>query len=181
MLFNQPPYQKATLPNGMGRGVPDVSYNAAILHGVLVQLFIGQGGGTLLFGGTSCGAPQWAALTAIANQKAGHRLGFLNKAIYQIGKHIDHPNPAHPASFHDITSGNNSSGKFDSMGNPVIATGFTAGNGWDATTGVGSPMGPGLVDYLVKNVSPGDGQSAISTSKPKSHPKPVKPGRMKPH
>ena len=177
VLFDQPPYQKATLPNGMGRGVPDVAYSAAILHGILIQFLVNEGGGTFLFGGTSCGSPQWAALTAITNQKAGHRLGFLNSAIYQIGR----VNKAYPVSFHDITSGNNSSGEFDSTGNPVIVTGFTAAKGWDPTTGLGSPDEGNIADNLIKYVSPGDGQAAISTSKPKPHPKPVKPGHMKPH
>ena len=126
VLYHQPPWQRSALPNGMGRGVPDVAYSAAILHGILIQFLVNEGGGTFLFGGTSCGSPQWSALTAITNQKAGHRLGFLNSAIYQIGR----VNKAYPVSFHDITSGTNSSGEFDSVGNPVIATGFMAGKGW---------------------------------------------------
>jgi subtilase family serine protease len=119
--FDQPPWQKSALPNGMGRGVPDVAYSAAILHGILIQFLVGNGGGTFLFGGTSCGSPQWSALTAMTNQKAGYCLGFLNKAIYHIGK----VNKLYPASFHNIVSGTNSSGDFDSMGNLVIATGFS--------------------------------------------------------
>ena len=177
VLFDQPPYQKATLPNGVGRGVPDVAYSAAILHGILIQFLVNEGGGTFLFGGTSCGSPQWAALTAITNQKAGRRLGFLNSAIYQIGR----VKKAYPVSFHDIVSGNNNSLEFDSMGNPVSVTGFSAGNGWDPTTGLGSPVEGSVADNLIKYVSPGDGQAAISTSKPKPHPKPVVPGHMKPH
>src|SRR5262249_39737659 len=136
VLFDQPPWQKSALPNGMGRGVPDVAYSAAILHGILIQFLVGQGGGTFLFGGTSCGAPQWSALTAITNQKAGQRLGFLNSAIYQIGR----VKKAYAASFHDTVSGNNSALEFDSMGNPVNVTGFNAGLGWDPTTGLGSPI-----------------------------------------
>jgi hypothetical protein len=61
---------------------------------------------------------------------------------------------AHPASFHDITSGTNSALEFDSSGNPVTIIGFDASPGWDPTTGLGSPIAPGLVGYLVKNVLP---------------------------
>lgn len=158
--------------------MPDVAYNAAILHGVLTYLEIpGIPTGFYRFGGTSCGSPQWAAITAIADQIAGGQLGFLNKAIYQIGK----VKKAYPASFNDITTGTNSSGQFDYLGNPVIIIGFDAGVGWDPTTGTGSPIGTGLVDSLIQYVSPGDGQSAISTTKPKSHPKPIVPGSMDPH
>jgi subtilase family serine protease len=177
VLYDAPPYQKATVKGGQ-RGVPDVSYNAAILHGVLTYLAIpGVPPGWYRFGGTSAGAPQWSAILAIANQKAGGRLGFLNSAIYQIGK----VNKAYPVSFNDITAGTNSAGEFDSNGNPVIVLGFNAGSGWDATTGTGTPIVSGLVDYLIKYVSPGDGQSAVSTTKPKPNPKPVVPGHMDPH
>jgi len=178
VLYDEPPYQKATLPGGKQRAVPDVAYNAAILHGVLTYLAIpGITPGWYRFGGTSAGAPQWSAILAIANQKAGGRLGFLNSAIYQVGK----VNKAYPASFNDITVGTNSAGEFDSAGNPVIVLGFNAGSGWDATTGTGSPIGSGLVDYLIRYVSPGDGVSAVATTKPKPNAKPIVPGHMDPH
>jgi subtilase family serine protease len=183
VLFDEPPYQKGTggLHGGKQRAVPDVAYNAAVLHGVLTYLnfppFVGPRAGFYRFGGTSAGAPQWAAITAIANQKAGGRLGFLNSAIYQIGK----VNKAYPASFNDITDGTNSALEFDSLNNPVTVIGFDAGIGWDATTGTGSPIGPSLVDNLIKYVSPGDGTAAVATTKPKPHPKPIVPGHMDPH
>ena len=175
VIYGEPPYQNGTdgLHGGHQRAVPDVAYNAAIFHGVLVQFLVGNGGGTFLFGGTSCGAPQWAALTAIANQKAGARLGFLNKAIYDIGKH------GNQTAFHDITTGNNSALEFDSTNNPVLITGFSAGTGWDATTGFGSPIGTTVVDALIHGVSPGDARSAIATTN--AHRNPTVPGHMKPH
>ena len=158
--------------------MPDVAYNGAVLHGVLTYLDIpGVPTGFYRFGGTSAGAPQWAAIAAIANQKAGGRLGFLNSAIYQIGK----VKKAYPVSFHDITSGTNSAGELDASNNPVIVTGFDADAGWDPTTGTGSPMAWSLVDNLIKYTSPGDGVAAVATTKPKSHPKPNVPGHMDPH
>jgi subtilase family serine protease len=177
VLFNEPPWQQSTLPGGKRRGVPDVAYNAAVLHGVLTYLNIpGLAPGFYTFGGTSAGSPQWAAITAIANQKTGGRLGFLSKAIYNIGKLNNSP-----ASFHDITSGVNSAVEFDSSNNPVNIVGFSAGPGWDATTGFGSPINPSLVNNLISIVSPDDAQAAISTTKPKPHPKPVVPGHANPH
>ena len=130
-----------------------------------------------IFGGTSAGSPQWAGITAIADQKAGRQLGFLNKALYQIGR----VHKAYPASFNDITSGTNSSVQFDSLNNPVNVTGFDAGIGWDATTGTGSPIASSLVDYLGQYVSPGDGVAAIATTKPKMHSEPIVTGRKNPH
>ena len=172
VLFDEPPYQKATLPGGNQRAVPDVAYNAAVLHGVLTRFR----GHFFLFGGTSAGSPQWAGITVIANQKNGGRLGFLNKAIYQVGK----VNKAYPASFHDITSGVNSAVEFDSSNNPVNIVGFSAGTGWDATTGFGSPIDTSLVDYLIRYVSPGDGVAAIATTKHSIGAARV-PGHMDPH
>lgn len=175
-IFGEPPYQEGTagLHGGKQRAEPDVAYSGAILHGVLVFLdHPGEPVGFFRFGGTSCGSPQWAAITAIVNQKAGGRRGFLNKAIYDIGKH------SNQTSFHDITSGNNSALEFDSVGNPVLITGFSAGTGWDATTGFGSPIAPNVVDALIEGVSPGDAQSAIATTN--SHGNPSAPGHMHPH
>src|SRR4029077_11309262 len=104
VLYDEPSYQQGTIHGGKQRGAPDVSYNAAVLHGVLTYLDIpGVPAGFYRFGGTSAGSPQWSAITAIANQKDGGRLGFLSKAIYHIGKLS-----SSSASFHDITSGVNS-------------------------------------------------------------------------
>ena len=177
VVFDEPPYQKATLPGGTQRAVPDVGFNAAILNGVLTYLNIpGLPSGFYRFGGTSAGAPQWAAIAAIANQRAGHPLGFLNSAIYQIGK----LKPTYPLAFHDITAGTNSSLQFDANNNPVDITGYSAGPGWDAATGFGTPIATSMVDLLARYVSPGDGTSAISTTKPKPNPKAL-PGKVQPH
>jgi subtilase family serine protease len=84
-------------------------------------------------GGTSYAAPQWAGMTAMANQQSiangGSTLGFLNPALYAIGVGSNYD-----SDFHDITSGNN--GKY----NAVI--------GYDLVTGWGSPNGPNLIDAL---------------------------------
>ena len=185
VLFDAPPYQKSAV-NASGRAVPDVAYNAAILHGVLV-FWSGNDPlnpdpnlntrGFYLFGGTSAGAPQWSAILAIANQVAGHRLGYLNSAFYQIRQ----TPPNYGASFHDITSGNNSVIEEDSTNQDVVVAGFVAGSAWDATTGIGSPKVDGIVGRLISLVSPGDAVAAIATSKPHDHAKPPKHGTMAPH
>jgi subtilase family serine protease len=178
VLYDEPSYQQGTIHGGKQRGVPDVSYNAAVLHGVLTYLDIpGVPVGFYRFGGTSAGSPQWAAILAIADQKAGNNLGFINKALYHIGQAQKH----YSASFHDVTSGNNSAAEFDSSNNLVTVEGFIAGPGWDATTGLGSPRAAGLVDYLIQLVSAGDGAAAIADSEPHGHGKPSNPGHAKPH
>jgi kumamolisin len=62
-------------------------------------------------------APLWAALIALLNQQRGSNIGFANPTLYQ--------NAAN--GFNDITQGNNGS--------------YSAGPGWDACTGLGSPNG----------------------------------------
>jgi subtilase family serine protease len=153
--------------------VPDVAYNAAIEHGVLVR----WNHGWWLFGGTSAGSPQWAGITAISNQVAGKRLGYLNAAFYQIRQ----TPPNYGPSFHDVTTGNNSVIETDSTDNDVVVAGFVAGSAWDPTTGIGSPKADGIVERLIKLVSPGDAVAAIATSKPHGQPNAPKGGTMQPH
>ena len=164
VVFDEPSYQEGTIHGGKQLGVPDVSYAAAVLHGVLVR----YGGGWYLFGGTSAGSPQWAAILGIADQRAGYNLGFINRALYHIGQARSH----YAASFFDVTSGNNSV--------PGVL-GFMAGPRWDPTTGLGSPKTDQLVDYLIRFVSAGDGTAAVAGSKPHSNGRASAQGHMKPH
>jgi subtilase family serine protease len=152
-IWSEPSYQQGTIHRGKTRAVPDVAYNGAIFHGVLVRF----DGGWWLFGGTSCGSPQWAALTAIADQAAGHDYGFINSALYKTGQNSG----TYSSAFHDVTSGNNSAVEFDNLDNEVDIAGFNAGTGWDAVTGLGSPKAGGLLSGLAANWSAGQGTAAI--------------------
>ena len=159
-VWHEPAYQQGTISGGKQRAVPDVAYNGAILHGVLVPL-IAEFGGFFRFGGTSCGSPQWAGLVAIADQAAGHDYGFINSALYKAGQNSG----SYASAFHDITSGNNNAVEFDSSSNEVDIPGFNAGTGWDAVTGLGSPQAGGLLSQLAALWAPGQGTAAISNSK----------------
>jgi kumamolisin len=113
---------KPTNPAG-GRGVPDVAGDADPATGYAIRV----DGTNMVIGGTSAVAPLWAGLIAVANAQNGKSAGFIQPAIYAAkGK----------AAFNDITSGTNYTGT------PV---GFTAGPGWDACTGLGSPIGTKLI------------------------------------
>ena len=84
--YSRPAYQTPVIGGAKMRVVPDVSYNAAVFQGVLTY-WSGPGGtGFYRFGGTSAGSPQWAGLTAIADQIAGGRVGFINKTLYSLGQ-----------------------------------------------------------------------------------------------
>jgi PKD repeat protein len=90
--------------------------------------------------GTSCATPLWAAFTALANQQAAAQgtepVGFINPAIYAIGKGTDYPN-----CFHDITTGNNTNRSSPSL--------YYACAGYDLCTGWGTPAGTNLINALV--------------------------------
>ncbi|MES1213837.1 MAG: fibronectin type III domain-containing protein, partial [Singulisphaera sp.] len=128
-----------------GRKVPDVAYNAGI--GMAVYDTYGSDHGWVSIGGTSAGAPQWAALIAIANQgRALAGLSTLNGATQTLTALY-----AAPASdFHDITTG---STQFQS-----------AGVGYDLATGLGSPVANLLVPYLVSYGSSGSTGGTTTTN-----------------
>jgi subtilase family serine protease len=152
-IYSRPSYQAPFgVPNGT-RGVPDVAYNGAVDGGVLGAWSVLIPNAFFRFGGTSAGSPQWAGITVLANQMAGHRIGFLQDALYHIGK-----KPAQSSDFHDLTVGNNTFFAYaaDSNGNPLDIQGFDAAPGWDADGGLGSPDVAKLVTDLV-NTHVGNG------------------------
>jgi hypothetical protein len=115
------------------RNIPDVA-----LTGDNVYVDYGNGSsGT--FGGTSCATPLWAAFVALVNQRAaGYDLapvGFVNPAIYAIGKGSDYA-----SVMHDITTGNNT--------NSASSKEFYAAAGYDLCSGWGTPDGDGLINVL---------------------------------
>ncbi len=140
-LFARPSYQDGVPGIGATRGVPDVAADASSTTS-MAFVFAAQGGGSELvaLGGTSAAAPFWAGLIALADQEAGHPLGFVNPAIYQIGR-----GPLYHKAFHDITTGNNTV-----TVNGVTVTGYQAGPGWDPVTGWGSPDAQVLIPLLAR-------------------------------
>lgn len=132
-FFGVPSYQ-----NGLSlqsRTIPDVAYNAAINGGVLV--LDSALGGFFRVGGTSAGSPQWAAIIALANQAAGHSLGFVNSAVYKVAE-----SSAYSTDFHDILTGDNKLAE--------TQNGFSAATGYDFATGWGTPNVSNLIPDLVK-------------------------------
>jgi kumamolisin len=119
-FFPLPEYQlNAEVPGSInsrykGRGVPDVAGNADPDTGYKI-LVDGQ---QMVVGGTSAVAPLYAGLIARINQQKGKTSGFLNTALY-----------ADPSLCRNITMGNNNT--------TASGTGYMAGPGWDACTGLG--------------------------------------------
>jgi hypothetical protein len=144
----RPAYQRPFQPYGQ-RTVPDVAYNADPNTGFYVYDSVPDAAGNVgwfSYGGTSAGAPQWAALVALADQgRAWAGRGALSggpAALYAVSS----------ADFHDITAAGN---------------GFAAVAGYDLATGRGSPRADLVVADLVKSgVVPAS--QATTTTAPKN-------------
>ncbi|KAJ6482730.1 subtilisin-like protein [Mycena sanguinolenta] len=107
--------------NASGRGYPDVA-----LQGFNFQIV--NKGDVETISGTSASAPLFASIIALVNDQllaAGKPvMGFLNPFIY-----------SNPDVFTDIISGYNSG-----LVCPPTGSGFNATVGWDALSGMGSPI-----------------------------------------
>jgi subtilase family serine protease len=146
-IYSRPSWQ-ASQVKAKGRGVPDVAYDAGVNGGVITHCGICNLLNGLdpsdprfffIFGGTSAGSPQWAALAADTDQMAGHRIGNINQSLYQFGQ----APPKAGADFHDVTTGNNDVVEIGNQG-------YNAGSGWDAVTGLGTPNAANLLPALAK-------------------------------
>jgi subtilase family serine protease len=114
-----------------GRGVPDVSFVGDPSTGVAVL----EGGTWYVVGGTSVGAPQWAALVALSNgQRNSGSLSQANTALYSQAGTAGVINSTYLV---DITAGNDG-GDVDDY---AVA-------GYDLVTGLGSPVANNLVPAL---------------------------------
>jgi subtilase family serine protease len=124
---------KPTFQNGWQtatkRSTPDVSYNGDAATGVSVYItnYYGQTG-WLSCGGTSAGAPQWAALFALVNASRAVSMNSPNTLVYGAG------NSNYAGNFRDIVSGSNGH--------------YSATARYDYVTGLGSPRANSLVPYL---------------------------------
>jgi subtilase family serine protease len=141
IVFGRPSYQNSVRGvTGSGRGVPDISMDAAC--GSSVALYSSFSGGPRgewsTICGTSLATPLFAGIVALADQYARHPLGLINPAIYQI-------EARHEPGLVDITKGNNS----QTVGN-VRVTGFSAGPGYDLVTGTGTVNAGYFVPELAK-------------------------------
>lgn len=165
ILFPRPDYQNtlpagstfvgssagAPGPNSNMRGVPDIALQASATTGVLIYITLPPDGSSGLIcagvpcstgwydiGGTSSSSPQWAGLIALADQMAGHDLGFINPALYSLAS-----NPTTYANdFYDVKDGNC---------NQLNASipGYCTSTGWDAVTGLGTPNAAKLLPDLI--------------------------------
>jgi autotransporter-associated beta strand protein len=132
-LWQQGISMTANLGSTTMRNIPDVAMTA---DNVWVLY---NNGGSGSFGGTSCASPLWAGFTALVNQQAAANgqpsIGFINPTVYALGK-----GTSYGSTFHDITTGNNTS--------PTSPGKFYGVTGYDLCTGWGTPTGLNLINAL---------------------------------
>jgi subtilase family serine protease len=80
--------------------------------------------------GTSEASPLFAGIVALADQEAGHPLGFINPTIYKL--YAEHAKGIVP-----VTSGNNT---VDFQGGGSVH-GYSARNGYSLVAGIGTVNG----------------------------------------
>lgn len=138
-IYPQPVYQKGLTVGGVlvgdARATPDVAFDSDPASGLAV--FSSDIGGWMQTGGTSMGAPAWAAVATLANQlrtQSGQTMlgNQFNDQLYALSR------VAYTTTFNDITT--------DAGGTP-------AGTGYDLATGLGSPKVDGLVPALAGYVT----------------------------
>ena len=148
-IFSRPSYQNSVAGVvGDSRGVPDISASAAVNGGA--TLFISAinhpaglvGAGWYVVGGTSEASPLMAGIISLADQVAGHGLGQINPALYEMGDGAG-------SGINDVTLGNNGVMWTDSHGVSHTLAGYNAGPGYDLASGLGTPWAPKFVAQLV--------------------------------
>lgn len=132
-----PSYQSTwTKVVGTKRGVPDVSFIADPNTGVAVYDMTPDNGQTGWFqvGGTSLGAPCWAAMIALSDQNRTNGLSSSNciAGLYNIAGASG--SSSYTTNYNDITSGSNG--------------GYNAQAGYDLVTGIGSSKANILVPNM---------------------------------
>lgn len=135
-IFKKPSFQAGIFKKDKMRDLPDISLAASPNS---PGFFFGDPATELfLIGGTSIGAPAWAAISQLLSQAGGGRVGNLNVRLYQLGA------TGLPGTngIRDVTSGNNS---FHGVPGFSARTGFDKATGWgtvDIAVFVAAFVGP---------------------------------------
>jgi len=135
----EPGYQAAFGIKASGRGTPDVAYDADPNTGVSVYDTTPDNGqsGWFQVGGTSAGAPQWAALIALADAGRTAAQGPLStNNLAARAEYAAATGSSYATNYTDITAGSN---------------GYAASTGYDFATGLGTPKAAALVPWLAAN------------------------------
>jgi subtilase family serine protease len=144
MFFTRPAYQNGVRDVVRGsRGVPDISMSAACNGSVNTYgSYRGAPSGWSPECGTSEATPLFAGIVALADQVAGHSLGLINPALYQLAAR-------HKPGIVRVTRGDNTV-SFTQGGRVQTVSGFTARPGYDLASGLGTVNAPYFVPELAR-------------------------------
>jgi subtilase family serine protease len=147
-VFSRPSYQNGVARVvGSRRGVPDISMSGACNGAVdMYQSFAGQQAGWYPTCGTSEATPLFAGVVALADQVAGHPLGQINPALYELSAR-------RARGITDVRNGNNTV-SFEQGGTLHTVRGFSALRGYDLASGVGTVNAEPFVYELAKLARP---------------------------
>jgi subtilase family serine protease len=144
VFFSRPYYQDGVKKVvGKSRGVPDISMSGAC-NGA-VDTYNSYGGipaGWYPTCGTSEATPLFSGVVALAAQVAGHSLGLVNPALYQLSAE-------RAPGIVDVTSGNTTV-SFTQNGQTYTVQGASATKGYDLASGVGTINGAYFVPELAR-------------------------------
>ena len=164
-FYSSPSWQSAqsSLTGGM-RGVPDVSWNAAINGGVLIYItaFSSNNKGATIIrpgwhveGGTSASSPQVAGLLAVVNAERAENgkapIGDPHPAVYALGD-----GSSASTYYRDVNAQYFGTAAYPLTNNQWTSNtpnvpGYPATPGWDMTTGFGSPLANAWITALVNS------------------------------
>ncbi|MEO8725889.1 MAG: S53 family peptidase, partial [Acidobacteriaceae bacterium] len=151
------------------RYVPDISFNASPVHdgylicsqGSCVNGLRHSDGTFNPIGGTSVGAPSFAAMLTVMEQAMNSNgEGNINVPMYALAANQN----AYSSAFHDITTGNNQVACSTTPDCVNGILGYSAGPGLDLATGLGSVDAYNLQQALGSNLAPGGTTTFTTTS-----------------
>jgi subtilase family serine protease len=145
MVFSRPRFQDGVAGTvGGSRGTPDIAMSAAV-NGAVVYYDTTDPSvaGWGIVGGTSEASPLFSGIVALADQVAGHSLGYLNPALYAMAQ------SGKPDGIVPISQGGNtftfcpaadvkSTGSCASSSDLVTVPGFSANGYYNNATGWGT-------------------------------------------
>ncbi len=144
-VFSRPRFQNGVAGIvGGSRGVPDIAMSAAVNGSVVYYDTTDPSvAGWGIVGGTSEASPLFSGVVALADQVAGHSLGYLNPALYAMAR------SGRPDGIVPISQGSNtftfcmaaavqSTGSCASSSDLVTVPGFDANGSYNNATGWGT-------------------------------------------
>jgi len=156
-VFSRPFFQDGVAgPWGGGRSTPDVAMSAAVNGAVdFYDTTDPSVAGWGIVGGTSEASPLFSGVVALADQEAGHSLGYLNPALYAMDR-----SPGRDGIV-PISQGNNtytfclaadiqSDGSCASSSDLVTVPGFNANGNYNDATGLGTVDAAAFVPALAR-------------------------------